>query len=247
MNWTAGKKIWIALGLVAAIAGCGGSGGGTFTSADPRLYFLSASSDSGPFDFNIDADKKASNIAFGQLSPQATTTAGDHDVVLLQAGTQNQLDALTNTFTADTDTLAFGVGLQNPDPNDPFGNEKLLRLAVQQVNLKTPNGTKARLIVVQGFSRASGFETPQVDLRPPGNNVPTGSTIANIDFGTSQTIDVDTTQNTFVIRRSGTEQVYIGPVTFNLAAGSIYIVLVSGVEGATTGNLKPQMQLIKIK
>ena len=101
--------------------------------------------------------------------------------------------------------------------------------------------------MIQGYNRASGFETPQVDLRPPGNNVPTGSTIANIDFGTLRSLDVDTTANTFVIRRSGTEQVYIGPVTFSLQAGSIYVVLVSGVEGGTTGNLKPQMKLIKLK
>lgn len=234
-------------GAVLALAGCGGTGGGTFQSADPRIYFVSGSSDTPSFDFKIDANLKAGNVAFGTVSPMATTTADVHDIILQQTGTTNQLDALTNTFNSDTDTLAFAVGLQNPDPNDIFGNEKRLMLAAQQVNLKAPNGTKVRLIVIQGYSRASGFETPQVDLRPPGNNVPTGSTLSNIDFGTLQTIDVDTTQNTFVIRRSGTEQVYIGPVTFQFQSGSIYILLISGVEGATAGNLKPQMKLIKFK
>lgn len=229
------------------MVGCGGNGGGTFKIADPRIYFINGSSDAGAFDFQIDADLKAQKLAFGAVSPQATTSAGDHDVILLDAGTQNQLDAITNTFNSDTDTLAYAVGLENPDPSDTFGNEKLLRLATQTVDLKAPNGTKARLIVIQGYNRATGFETPQVDFRPPGTNVPTGSTISNIDFATARAIDVDTTQNTFVIRRTGTEQVYIGPVTFNLQSGGIYAVLVSGVEGGTTGNLKPQMTLVKLK
>ena len=229
----------IVLALLAALsvlAGCGGGGAGL---PDPRLRFVNACSDSTSLGLTVDDEPVLTSQALFGISDVGTVDTGERDVTLVESSPTSQLDALVVTFTNDTDTLIAAVGLEN------YGAEPLKRaqLAVTKINTQAPNGTKARLIVIQGFNRASGLNTPQVDFKNPGDNPQ--YVLSNIDPAAIRSFDVDSGSQTFGVYRTGTSTEYIAPSALTLEAGKIYLVMLTGVEGET-GTLTPAMTLTAI-
>lgn len=230
---------------LAAVLGCGGSGGGTLTSPDPKLYYVNASVDATSLDFYNDDTLTASAVAPLKLSTATTVKAGDHDNVVYPTGTTTATDATSTTFNGDTSYLIALAGQSKPDSSDVYGTTKQALLLTSSVNLKAPTGSKARILFIQSFNRASGFQTPQVDFTPPGDNVPSTSKISTIDPVTLTTLDIDVTNNSWELRRSGTDQVYIAATTLSFSPGGIYVVMATGIEGQT-GTQLPQFTSVRI-
>jgi len=221
-----------------ALSGCGGGGSNNPILPPPTLRFLNGVPDSTRLDFYIDDTLQAGSLNFLAMSVSSNTPAGDHDVTVQETGTITQLDAVAQTFNGNTSYFVTAIGLEN------FGSEfdKRVRDVFITPNLTVPNGNKSRLIIVQGFNRAVGFATPNVDFKQPGDNV--AIDVTNIAFGTSKSIDIDSGTQEFVVQRSGTVQVYIDQ-TFTFVPGKIYVALIDGMEGGT-GTLAPQIQYILV-
>ncbi len=231
----------LAVGLLALLfAGCGGGGNGP-NLPDPIIRFINSSPDSNPLDFFINTDKDASALAYLSSSIDITTKQGDHDLTVQDSTTQNELDAIAFTFSRNVKYVGLTVGLEN------FGTENLKRLQLLAFSYdKTPpNGTKARLLIVHGYMRAPGFDTPNIDFQSPGNNPQFSS--PNIAFASSPAvllIDAGVSLP-FQARRAGTENVLASDPGTTFDAGGIYLTLVTGVE-AQVGVEAPQIKYIKL-
>jgi hypothetical protein len=227
--------------LVVALAGCGGGGVGS-NLPDPTVLFINSSPDSNPLDFFINTDKKATALAFLDPAPVATTKKADHDISVQDSTDQSELDATAFSFADDTKYVSLALGLEN------YGAETLkrLRLVTFQYDKNAPNGTKARLLVIHGFMRQTGFDTPNIDFQNPGDNPQFSA--QNIAFASSQpsTLTVDSGVSLiFQARRAGTENVYASDPGKTFDAGGIYLALVTGVENGV-GNQAPQIKYIKL-
>ncbi len=244
------STIYAVVGALA-LFGCGGGGGGNDGGSSPstaRVAFVNASPDAGALDFRRDGDTKASNVAFAMASGFSTVGSGDADFSVRTAGGGEDVWSQSNAPAADTDNLVVGVGLLTP-PSDttvtPPVSElgKRLVLAFSQIDRTTPTGNRARLIVVNGFVRQAGYETPAIDFLT--TDTPASVTVSNIAFGAIQSQDVDSGTTTFQVRQTNTDQVFVVGTPLTLAPGKVYVALVSGVEGATDTSL-PAIRLIPI-
>jgi hypothetical protein len=153
-------------------------------------------------------------------------------------GVNPELDAIAASFSNDNEYLIACVGLEN------FGTEflKRLRLRSLAIDLTAPNGNKSRLYVLHAFNRSTGLETPNIDLRNPGDNPQ--YKVENIAFGDIGTLEIDASTQTFVARRNESESVY-ATNTGTFVPGGIYLVIVGGLEGAV-GVQEPRIEFIKI-
>lgn len=224
------------IGLV--LAACGGGGGGSSPNK-PRLRYLNASPDASPLSFSLDGNLRASGIGYLDLSPEFDEEDADsYDLTVKEDGDNPDFDAITASFGDDREYMVFGVGLEN------FGTETLkrLRLFVSEVSLTAPNGNKSRIYVLHAFNRATGFDTPNIDLRNPGDNPQ--YKVENISYGTIGALEIDASTQTFVARRSSSESVYVTK-TETFVGGGIYIGIVSGVENAV-GPTAPAITFIRI-
>lgn len=234
------KRLMLGVLGVLALAGCGGGGGGggSSSSTKARIAFVNASPDAGNVDFLLDGDEKANAVAYNGLTAFSDYSPSAYDVSTRTDGDTEILWSEQNDFNADQDSLVAAVGLKNPGTE----LEKRLVLSFGTVDRTAPNGNKARLVIVHGFVRKVGFDTPSIDFRNPGNTPVVNST--NIAFGEMRSLDVDSGSQTFQIRQNGTEQVFIEK-TLNLAPGKIYLALISGQEDAAAP-AAPDLQLVEI-
>jgi len=233
--WKAGLLVFVA---VAAVA-CGGGGGGTGTTK-PRIGFLNASFDSTALTFKIDGDVKASALGYlGSSASFIEEKQDSYDLAVQEDGSGNpDLDSFVTNFLNQKEYMVAAVGQEN------YGSEPLkrLRLVAPQIDLTLPNGNTSRIYFLHAFSRAAGFDTPAIDVRNPGDNPQ--YEVDAIDFGSTGTLTVDASTQTFVARRSGTESVY-ATSTFTFVSGGIYIGVVCGIENGT-GTQAPKIQFIKV-
>lgn len=221
------------------ICGCGGGGGGSST-PDPTVRFFNGSSDAGDLDFWIDDDNKAPSLSFDTATAtHDSINANDYDVVISSAGLNDQLDASLFTFAKDKDYLISALGLKF------YGSEPLKRLqiAIHEVDRHFLNGNVARLIVINGYNREAGFETPAIDFQNPGNNPQ--FKISNVGFGDSKTATITSGVQNFEVRTAGTEDVLM-TVTKTLSAGKTYAVYILGQENGT-GNLTPKVTFVELE
>lgn len=245
----------IGLGIVLAaltalvafgIAGC--SGGGNATLPDPTVRFVNSSPDSNPLNFFYDDTEKASALAYLDNSVDFTVKQGDHDLSVEDSITSTVMDALAITLNQDTKYLGVAVGLEN------FGaeQEKRLQLVAFNYDKNSPNGSRARLIIIHGYLRQTGFQTPDIDFQ--GGAVATYDPnnpqylVADIAFAANppSTVEVDSgVPIIFQARRAGTENVYASDPSTTFDAGGIYLALVTGVEGQV-GVEVPQIKYIKL-
>lgn len=222
------------------LVGCGGSGGGSLT-PDPTLRYVNLVPDSTGLDFLVNSDTKASNLAYLDSSANfASLESRDYDYSFREHGTTEDLDITANTPSKDKDYVVLAIGQKG------YGSEPLKRARVVVINVdrKMPNGNKARLYVVHAYSRAAGFDTPQIDFRNPGDNPQFSAN--GIDFAGSQALTVDSGNMTFQVRRNGTEEVYVNDTVLALGAGKVYLAIVAGIEGEV-GAKAPQIKLIELQ
>lgn len=234
-----------------ALVGCGGGGGGGGTvSTQPKIRVINASSDSNPI--RVDLDDTTLNPAVPYLD--STTTflqkkPATYDVQLFDSVTGESLWAETTTVANNTKYLVVAYGIENDTPASTgfphTGTEPIKRIRTSEfsVDLTAPVGSKATLIVFHGFNRGPGLDTPSIDFKNPGENPQYD--LPGIGYGTNQSITVDSgSAQSFEVRQNGTENVFVTS-TPTLAAGGVYLVVVSGVEGAAAPQ-DPKITYIKL-
>lgn len=232
----------IGIGLAILVAfGCGGGGSNVTTVPDPVVRFINASPGSVALDCFVDDTTVATRVPYlGSSADFQTLEARGYDVMITE---NSDLETQTLDFVSfekDRSHILFAVGLVTP-PNTEL--DKRLRLANVFFDRTRPNGDKARLILIHGYMRSAGNETPNVDFRSPGDNPLVN--ISNIEFARDRGFLVDAGPQTFELRRSGTESV-ITTTSFTFEAGKIYAAVFSGVEGAT-GAQAPKVTYIPIQ
>ncbi|HVT14482.1 MAG TPA: DUF4397 domain-containing protein [Fimbriimonadaceae bacterium] len=233
--------------LTAGLAGCGGGGTGP-NLPDPIIRFVNCSPDSNPLDFYINTDNEAPALTYLNSSADITTKKADHDLSVNDSVTTDELDAIAFTFAQDDKYLALTVGLEN------FGSEfqKRLQLLAFQYDKNPPNGTKARLLIIHGYVRSPGFDTPNIDFQGgdvgsyDSNNPQFAATDITFASPTPSILEVDSgVPLIFQARRAGTENVLAEDPSTTFDSGGIYLALVTGVEGQT-GTEVPQVKYIKL-
>lgn len=220
------------------LCGCGG-GSGSSNLPKPVVQFINASPDSVALDLLVDDDTVAAAIAHLGFSPAfVEVEAGDLDLTLQEAGTTLGLVAEVRDFARDKSYVVVAVGLEL------FGAENLkrLRIVLIDVDRTVPTGNKSRLLVVHGYNRKVGSDTPDIDFQTPGDN-PLFK-IPGMTFGSQSSILIDSGAQSFEIRRSGTTSV-IMTGSFTLDAGKIYACVVTGIEDELAP-MDPQILLVPI-
>lgn len=227
----------LVLVLLAALlaASCGGGGGST--GRNPTIRSYNGSPDAPELDFLRNDDVIAAALAF--LTGQTEFTSiepGLTDISVRITGTTDILDSLLLDFPRDVDTVCSTLGLLD------YGTEpeKRLRIVVNSIDRRAPNGNVARLNIYHGFIRAPGFSTPNIDFQNPGENPQFRA--PDIEFAGTAQLLVDAVPQTFQARRAGSEEVY-AEITLqpgDIEAGKVYVVYVLGIEGGS-GNQSPRI------
>jgi hypothetical protein len=198
--------------------------------------------DSNGIDFRLDESSTSAtqSIAYGGSSSNFTdVTAAEHDLDFLEHTQTQPLWSEADTFVTGTDYVAVAAG------EEGFGSEYLKRpqLVFAPVDRSVPNGSKSRLVIVNGLVEAPGVPTPAIDFTNPGQNpqfttganpvVPAGWAILLIDSGSRE----------FIARETGTQGSYVDK-TFSFAPGSVYLMLVTGIVG---GGQAPDIKQIQLQ
>ena len=227
-----------------ALIGCGGGGGVDDT--NPELYFFNGSSDSLGLDFTMDEVVDTANAPYlgGSNGWKSYEFRGEdvqgYDVAVRANNTGFEFDRLAEVFQRDTSTMVMAIGQRTIAPGEDL---KRLRLISFNVNRIRPNGNKCRLIVVHAFNRFTGFSTPAIVVKNPGD-IPQYQT-GPIDYGTTSLLETDSGTFTFEARRADGEAVY-ATATENLVAGSVYLVTVTGVESDADPNRRPRITFVSL-
>jgi len=227
-------------GALLCLVGCGGGGGNTADSQRPTYRLVNASPDTPSLDVFINEEKKGNALPYGGATPDFVSLKPDlYDVTLRATGAAEDAWNQAFQFSNDQDTTMVACGLTN------FGEEffKRLRPAFVSVNRRPPNGSRARLIIVNAFNRKPDFENVPVDFKNPGDNPQYD--VTNIGPGGSSVLEVDAGSQTFEMRLSGAEQVFVTK-DLTLSAGKIYLVLLSGIEDAP-GTQAPDIKLVELQ
>ncbi len=215
------------------LSGCGGASN-VSDLPDPTIMFLNASPDAGNVDFLLNENVAASGLGYLLTSPGFASTNyisdvdGGYDLTLRDSGGAGEYDREYVVFARNTHTVAVAIGLKNVA--DGIVDKKLrhVRIAVDRT---APNGNKVRLIVLHAFSRANGYQTPNIKFQTPGNN-PIFK-VEDIAFGASKVITVDSGAFTWqAMRQDADADVVYASTTATLEPNKIYVALVSGIEGA---------------
>lgn len=231
-------------GALLALNGCGGESDGN-TLPDPKVFFVNGSADSislgfflnetieGPALNNLSASPDFREVEFIEEAEEA------YDIAIGEPDASNIYDNEFRVLQRDSNTVVAAIGQKT----FPIGDEeKRLQNLIFEVDRTAPGPGSVRLIIVQGFNRGPGIQTPAVDFQNPGEN-PLYE-VRNLNFGATSTLDLDAGLQTFVIQRSDGQASYAS-VTQNLASG-IYIALVSGVEDDPDPLRRPKITFIPV-
>jgi hypothetical protein len=225
--------------MVAVLVGCGGGGGGTSTKAYPQLRAVNASPDSGTVDFLLNDTKIASAIGYlGSSADFVKYKSEDYDLTVKNPGAPESLDVLAFTPPENKSLIALISGLKD------FGTEfdKRVRVTNFQVDRTIPNGSKARLIVLNAFIAASGASNQTIDFQDGDRpRFP----VTGLDFDENGVVEVDAGTYTYEARRADSDLIYVSS-SLTFQAGKIYLVVISGQDGGT-GALEPKITPIVLK
>jgi len=211
--------------MVAVLVGCGG-GGGESTTTYRQIRAINASPDSGSVDFLLNDTKIASAIPYlGSSSDFVKYKSQDYDLTVKNPGATETLDVLAFTPPANKSLVALISGLKD------FGTQfdKRLRVTNFSVDRTIPNGSKARLIVLNAFVAADGASNPTVDFQDGDRpRFP----VKDLAFNANDTVEVDAGTYNYEVRPSDSELVYVSS-SLTFQAGKIYLVVISGQDGGT--------------
>lgn len=232
--------------VCTALVGCAGGGGGSLP--DPTIRFINSSPDANPIDFHIDQNTEASAVGYLVDTGEITVEHGDTDVSIWDNTTGDEIDAIAMNLAEDKKYVALAVGLEF------YGSEleKRLRVIGFQYDKNPPNGSKARLLIVNAYSREAGFSTPDIDFQggQVGSYDPNNPQYKKEDIvfgaGAPSELEVDSSVPLiFQARRADTENVLASDTNFTFDEGGIYIALVTGIENGA-GAQAPQVEYIKL-
>ena len=216
-------------------AGCGGTTASGSTGKDPEVIVVNASPDADPLAYFFNDDQYGGDLASKMVSalfmlPPLDPSAGGYDVSLEDPDRFNQWDIQQLTFAKDSSTILAAVGLRDP------GSEPLKRLRFVSItpNRVAPIGNRCRLIILHAFLRQAGFGTPKLALQNDTDN-PTFQS-SSVSFGDSTVLEVDSGTysgaNHWLAKDPDNDQIYIDNPGVTLKPATIYLVLISGLEGA---------------
>lgn len=230
--------------LLFMMIGCGGGGGSTDTR--PTVLFVNASADAGNLDFRMDDSGFATGLVYAVSAATLSTIdfkgpdVDGWDVSLHTNPGGTEIDRQAIVFNQNTDNLIIAHGIRNYPAGEPL---KRLRFNTFTFDRKSPNGNKAKLIIYHGLELGPGLSTPQVVFKSPGQN--SLYTTPPIDPGGNAVITVDSGNQTFDVQRQGTDGVFV-TVTQSLQAGSVYLVLISGIDQDPTPANQAKVTFIQL-
>lgn len=233
----------VVLGLV--VLGCGG-GGTAVTEDEPLVYFVNASTDAGAIDIKMDDVIAENDLAYKSFSTDFAEfefkddDPDGYDVSFHDGTTDAELDRRAFVFSKDTSSVVVAHGIRNFASGEDL---KRLRMAAFVVNRQVVNGNRCRLIVFHGLEAGTGLFTPSVVFKNPGSN-PQFQT-QTINPGTVQVIEVDSGNQSWEVKRSDTEGIFVSTSSL-LTPGAVYVVLISGVDGAAFPADQPSVTFIKL-
>lgn len=233
-------KSWL-LGLVVVcglLAGCAGGGGGGRRTFDPAIKIINSVSDSTTLITRVNETDLGSPLAYlGNTPDFVSVKPDDYDLGVRQAGESVDLDTLGFVTETNRNYLVVHLGIVN------FGEEfaKRARPFVYQLDRSFVNGSKARLYVVNTLVSETGFTLPVLDVQDgerPRFRFP------DLAYGAIQNQLVDAGEIAFEARLNDSELIYTTG-NLNLAAGRIYVAVITGVINST-GAKEPRFQLYEI-
>ena len=235
------RKGSLLFGLAILAVGCGGSGGGSDSGIEnPEVRFVNGAVDVASLEFRVN-DRTEATVTYGEGNSNGFRSfkPETYDVMVRVPGQAE--DAWAETWDAgqDNDYVIASYGLQS------FGElpTKRLRFGKFQIDRNPPNGNKARLIVLNAFNREAGVENVPVDFKNPGENPQ--FQLTNIAFGDATNFTVDSGSQTFDVRLTNAEQVFVSE-TLQLEAGKVYFVILGGTENGT-GTQAPDIKLVELQ
>jgi hypothetical protein len=235
-NWLARTAVCAS---VAVAIGCGG-GGGEVT----RDFFLRFTNNvvdlPGGVDVLLDQEPYAMGLGYGGSTPgyqNLTTEKNLYFFDLYRAGTQNLVDSWAEIPRADESHHLVAIGAADAGPEQP-----LARILAVKVNRIRPTGNNARLLVVNGFVRQPGRQTPKIDLIRSGKIQPE---IEDLEFAKAAEFLLAAGTYDFEVRIAGLQSGTLFTKTgVTIEGGKIYFVVIRGLEGAG-GVFAPDLQFIE--
>lgn len=233
---TKGILLTAAAVSIFAILGCGGAG-----RRDTRFFYrlTNAVTDVSGVDFRVDKNVTNSNVQFGD----STTFVEVNDTEpliffdILEAGTNNDIDSIVVEKQSLQSVHLFGLGVFNPGSLQPQA-----RLVPVIVNRDQPQGNNARIVLVHGYVRAAGTQTPNIDFVRSGRISPV---VEDLAFGASSTFNLAAGTYDFEVRIADLMTgVLFTRTGVTIQAGKIYVFLLQGLEGAG-GNLTPAINIFE--
>ncbi len=240
----ASRLTLLLLPLCLLLASCAGSG--TTNANDPKVIFITASPDGGSLQFRMDDEIAADALAYLASSGDFVehefkgADVDGYDVSLHDAGSTFEFERQAIVFAEDTDSVVLAHGIRNFGVGEEL---KRLRFFSFTVDRSAPVGNKARLFVVHAIERSPGLLTPAVKLQNASTN-PQFAT-GDIAPGGMSSILVDSGTGTWFVRRSGTQADFVSQA-LTLDPGSVYVVLMSGIEADADVARQPKITLIKL-
>jgi hypothetical protein len=233
------SKFLSAGAVLVVLAGCGGSGGGS-GSSKPQIRFFNSIPDSKAIDFQVNETTAASSIPYGGSDQNfLSESSGLTDLTIFEHGQQIPLWSEADTLANNVSYIAVAIG------EEGYGSEtdKRPQFAFSAISRTAPNGTQAKLFIVHGLEEAAGVPTPNIDFTNPGQN-PTFA-VTNLAPGSITALTVNAGSQEFIARQTGTQGSYADQ-TFTLAAGGVYLMVVTGING-DTGAEAPEIEQVSIQ
>jgi hypothetical protein len=221
------------------VSACGGGGGGTSGGFNPSVFYENSVPDSTALNFTLNGNNAATSLAYNGVSAGfQTVNPNTYDISITENGQSESLWAVTDTLSSNSDYAVVALGQEN------FGSEYLKRaqLLVIPVDRTAPNGSKAQLYIVNGFEESAGVPTPAIDFTNPGQNPTFAAT--DIAPANSASLLVNSGSQDFIVRQNGSQGNYVEK-TLTLNPGGVYLIVVSGINGAT-GPEAPEIEQISL-
>ena len=239
------SSVCVIAAMAFALFGCGGSGG-TTSQSDPTFFFVNSSPDSGSLHFLLNDVLKGDSVPYlGDTTDFEEVefiedADGGYTALIENTTTGFEYDAENLVLPKDSHSVFMALGLED------FGTEfeKRLRLFRIPVDRDAPIGNKVRLYIVHAFSRKAGLQTPHIAFQNPGDNPQYRA--GNIPFGKASEMLIDSGPSDWIARREDTTaDVIYATKNVNLPPGSVYLVLVTGIEDEV-GAAEPQIVFLQL-